>query len=258
VRVERICARGQEQGFSLLEMVGVLSVLAILAAVTLPPVIQQIQRAKADAEERALAAIADALLAYVRDRHAVPGPRNWAQAVATHASLPAQRVLRNLQGFLRGYYIDPRFSAAASAAGYRQTKGLRAAPKFPRILLVSDLRADAPAELDQRSFDAVWNATPSSPFGSGSWVKVQRVHLGVLFRHLVLQNRHPKRAVRYRLDRNPPVSVAPQSVLDLYLLDGTRLALLDERGRPQLVWLAVEDGAFVYGTDGRRWYWGRP
>ena len=59
-------------GFSLLEMIGVLSVMAILAGALAPSIFRMLEEAYQDAEEQSLASIADSLQDYIKRNQEIP------------------------------------------------------------------------------------------------------------------------------------------------------------------------------------------
>lgn len=255
----------KQAGFTLIELVGVLAVLAVLAAVIVPPVIEAVSRAAAEAEEQNLKRIAAALEAWIRRHGEVPGAGNWARAAAEMLGEPYARIARNARGHLRGYYADPRFFGPNDAAfsGYRQSGGLAKAPMFPRIVLVSDLTRDAPpAPRTHAAFDAIWEQTPAAAVQEGPLVKIQRLELAPLFHRVVLVNRRPDAAPRYRLGTAASVVLARGPVVkEIWVLEGTKLSLYADpaQGGALAHALIVHEGlALLYGTDGSQWYWGRP
>jgi len=255
----------RQQGFTLIEMVGVLAIMAILAAVIVPPVFQQINRAAAEAEGQSLHAISRGLTAWIRASASIPAPSAWVSAVVSATAMPPARIARNGRGFRRGYYVDPRFfgNAGRPFAGYVQTRGLALPPASPRIMIVSNLNGDAPPPpASPAAFDAMWNQTAATGLKEGPSIHIERMNLAPLFHHVLMANRNSPAPPSYRLNRARSYPVRPgRAVTDLYVLDGTRLSLyLDSAsgGGLDYAFIVREDVSLVYGTDGQRWYWGRP
>lgn len=255
----------KQQGFTLIELVGVLAIMAILAAVIVPPVFQQIDRAAAEAEGQSLHAISRGLTTWIRSSARIPAPSGWVAAVASATAMPPEKIARNGRGFRRGYYVDPRFfgNAARPFAGYVQTRGLTSPPTSPRIMIVSNLHADAPPPpATPAAFDAIWKQTAAAAIKEGPSVHIERMNLAPLFHHVLMANRNSPAPPSYRLNRGRLHAILPgRAVTDLYVLDGTRLSLyLDPSsgGGLDYAFIVREDASLMYGTDGRSWYWGRP
>jgi len=181
------------RGFTLIEMIGVLAIMAVLAAAIVPDMIKRLDISYADAEKKNLRNLGVDLEQFILKNRRVPAasggvnPLNpvtglagtWSDAVASQSSLSPLNIQQNEKGNVRGYYIDPQFLVANPAAaalpafpGYDQNVagvgvGLNAdglpvaVPNSPRIMLVSNLASPAavplPAALSAAQFDAVWS-----------------------------------------------------------------------------------------------------
>ena len=64
--------RATSNGFSLLELIGVIAIVAILGAVISPTVINHLKAAERDAEVETLEGVAHAIEIYLRENHAWP------------------------------------------------------------------------------------------------------------------------------------------------------------------------------------------
>src|SRR6187402_2057425 len=83
--------RAGGEGFTLIEMIGVLAIMAILAAVTVPPVIERIHLAKAAKEMRDLPVLAAALNRHILRTKTIPS-QDWAQVIADELAVPINQV----------------------------------------------------------------------------------------------------------------------------------------------------------------------
>src|SRR2546425_6792980 len=71
------------RAFSLIEMIGVLAVIAILAAVLAPALIRQMDKLAGDQESAALKSFSDALQQSIMRKRYIPSATDWATNVAS-------------------------------------------------------------------------------------------------------------------------------------------------------------------------------
>lgn len=112
--------------FSLLEMIGVLAVMAILAAAITPNVVRQLDRSRVRAERDSLHALGSQIESYVRDTGSLPAhgsatadPRTWAITLASYSDLSAAQLTRNPRDVIRGYVADSTGNRAMLLSGMR-------------------------------------------------------------------------------------------------------------------------------------------
>ncbi len=133
-------------GFTLLELVGVIAVLAILAGALAPSVVQMIDEGYRAAETENLQTISDGFVRYVRATKQIPSTvdSDWTVAVAQFAALAPGKVLQNPKNHDRRLYADQMFFTNVNSAfnGYTQDQGLSSAPFSPRLILASPLDGD--------------------------------------------------------------------------------------------------------------------
>jgi prepilin-type N-terminal cleavage/methylation domain-containing protein len=164
-------------GFSLLEVVGVLAVVGILATLILPNFINRLDDAKRTAESGNLKAIAQAIELYLQDTHAWPA--DLPALSPKYIQMGDTQLLKNDRGFPRYYVLHPTMAAFSNAAGI-------SANEIPdtRYLLISNLNADAaPTITNATQFDAWWNTNETSTPD----VFIERRNVGHLFRFVNLQ-----------------------------------------------------------------------
>ncbi len=254
-------------GFSLLEMIGVLSVMAILAGALAPSVFQMLEEAYQDAEQQSLAAIAGSLQGYIKRNQEIPTLANtdWPVAIADYASLSPQRVLVNEKNFNRRLYADPMFFSTSnqSWSGYTQTQGLAAMPNSPRLMLVSNLDGSVTATLNTNTrFSDVWDQTADALLVESDTLQIERINLAPLFVRAVLSNANNSQA-GFALEGGAEGSIAAASggvdgSRTVFVLAGTRLDLnaAPYPGAGLLVRQIVNDDAsWRYQTDGFTWAW---
>ena len=91
--------RGGTNSFTLLEMLGVLAVMAILASVAVPPMIRSLQNAQSVNEDKNLEEIGRALCEAVKAEGRVPNPTvaanavgGWVAMAAPYCSMPSNAI----------------------------------------------------------------------------------------------------------------------------------------------------------------------
>lgn len=213
-----------ENGFTLIEMIGVLAIMSVFAAMIVPDLIRRLDISYADAEVKTLNNLALDLEQYILTKRRIPsvaggeilvtGPAGavagpWFQEVAAQSALPPTKIQQNEKGIGRIYYLDPQFLLPAPAAAFvvydQNAAAIAAVPGFPvaapnspRIMIVSDLQPAAvarPAALTAAQFQAVWDqpqqGNPAAALPlivEGDAVVIKRINLSYLFNHVLLQN----------------------------------------------------------------------
>lgn len=137
---KRMTKHWYESGFALIEMIGVIAIMAVLAGAMAPFLLNQLDNSEADAEQLALDAIAEGIRAYYLDENAgtygtLPITTVWTAADATDddSNWPEQLVPRYARGNIADIAINQRDVARLYAVNY---------PDFtaaPRVTLLSHL-----------------------------------------------------------------------------------------------------------------------
>ena len=174
------CAR--HQGFTLIEMIGVLAVLAILSALIAPNVIRQLNAATQDAETQNLEAVGLGVELYLREL--LVWPPALVNLSPDYVPYGNTQITQNSRGFPRYFVVHPTTAGFVNDVGITATNVPDA-----RFLLISDLSQDAaPGIVTGADFDAYWNRDETSnappPVGYGPDLKIYRGHASPLF-HLV-------------------------------------------------------------------------
>lgn len=183
--------KSKSSGFTLIEMIGVMAIIAILAAITVPNMLSRIDNISGGEDAKVLASVAIDLQDYIIRNKRIPAPVSMAVVLSTASQTPITALLQNQKRRAIGYYIDPAFSAdpgiaanagaiasAVPGAAPLQFSYIQPAspptlqPPVPRIMIISDMRTPLipagltlgsanglPLTLTQAEFDAVWNQT---------------------------------------------------------------------------------------------------
>ncbi len=163
-------------GFTLVEMIGVLAILAILASFITPNVVNQLRSARRDAEDQQLANIAQGIELFLRQNRSFPGTLSALSPdfVATSVG----QLTNNPNEFLRYYFVQPNIS------GYTNPVGLDPGNLADsRFLLITNLEEDAaPTITTDTEFESWWNVDET---GTPN-LKIHRGHVGNLFHLLSL------------------------------------------------------------------------
>jgi type II secretory pathway pseudopilin PulG len=234
----------RQQGFSLLEMIGVLGVMAVMATLLMPSVIQQMKLAAAEQEEEALQQLAQGLKDHVIRNKQIPDETDWAQVIATELGLQTAEVSVNASRVARVYLIDPalRIGAADGTLPYTQTNNgsvVEPASSSWRLMIVSSLDAARSIPVssgvsDATIFNNLWNAAdgtvpagwPASWQNRGDELKIQRINLAALFKRLILTNYDSPSSGIFAMDDNTHASI-PADGINAFFIEGTVVGLFD-------------------------------
>lgn len=257
----------RERGFTLMELIGVMAVLAILSAAMAPSIFAAVDDAYSAAEDSNLQALADDLENYLLTRRSLPRASRpeWSAALATVSDRPVSAVLSNRRNFQRTLYYDPRFFSTSDVSfpGFVQTTGLAAAPVSPRLMLISNTRANAPQPaMNSATFNAIWNQDPGAAVVESSDVKIVRLNLGRHFQRVLMTNSAPA-LTGYSLDGGVSAAIAANNgttdgVLERYVITGTTLRLFSDPYPSGTLATAILVGTPIglrYLSNGAAWFW---
>lgn len=190
--------------FSLIEVIGVLAIIAIAAAVLLPNLVKRVDIAAANAEAKLLDNMAESLNLYIKRNWRIPSHTNWADVIAEQMGWDRGTVLTNDRRIARAFLIDPNLRIAGGTLPYTQRAlGSTNRPTNARIMIVSSLFDTLPvssgATLSSNDFNTIWN-TPEGQVpsiwstwrgrNSGDLLKIKRINLESLFKYVSI-NKSP-------------------------------------------------------------------
>src|SRR5258706_47496 len=96
--------------FTAIEMIGVLSVIAMLAAAIVPNVIRKIDRAACVRETSDLSTMANGLVQSIRRDKTIPATNGIAQAIAKYSYLATSQITTTPRGLSRVFLVDPNLN----------------------------------------------------------------------------------------------------------------------------------------------------
>lgn len=251
------------RAFTLLELIGVLAVIAITLAIVMPPIIQRLKLAAAERESETLQRLAGGFNGHVLRNKKVPNETQWAEAIATELGLQTGEVKVNPRRVERVFLIDPalRIGAANGTLPYTQTNGgsqVEPASGSWRLMIVSSMDAAYPIPVssgvgEAASFNNIWNTAdgavpagwPAAWQNHGDELKIQRINLAPLFKRLILTSQDSPASGTFATDDNAPGSI-PAEGINAFFIEGTVVSLFDGsqmlESRQLLRWPAT----FVY------------
>lgn len=247
-------------GWTLIELLGVLAVVTILALAVAPALLKEAERRHRDREDLILRQLADGLQNHIARWHTIPNHTTYASLIGAAIGMDPVNVVTNRRGLARIYVIDPTFRVGATTNAtlpYTQTvAGSAITPVNPRIVILSSLSLALPSTItngfapSSTTFNAIWstaaNQVPSGWTwnGDGADLKIQRINLEPLFIPLTLNNNSATYG-RYALDNTNHVALTANTFTN-YVLRGTSLGLYGTDGGLQSREIIQDPRSYVY------------
>ena len=236
------------RGFSLIEFIGVLAVIAVLAAALVPAVIKRVDFTAWSSETASLAAMADALKLYIVRSNAIPDQTQWSTAIGSQLGLSPNEITTTPRNYSRAFLIDTSgwLGTAPFSSGYWTQSPIGTTfTSGARLMIVSTV-AGPPLPVTSgkpgyAAFTNIWN-TPlrASPWPTTTWNGrgedlVTRINLDPMFCRVILNPIDMNHFGSFAIENNGTVSSinAVTSVpSDSWYLQGTVLRLYDNNTGP--------------------------
>ena len=210
----------EKVGFSLIEIIGVLSIVAILSAVLAPNILKSIDRAKVAGESDNLRVLGDQIKLYLRENNALPTPSNLADQLSLYSDLNADAIANNRQNVARSFIRD------------------RSTLPVVRILILSSMRnglnLPVEANIGTVAFDEIWNTAagqipPASSWGGwNSWSSVEVARDYLVIQRVNLQTVYQTDLLTYTVSLNNISSV--ECSYNIVSADGSSIPAVDLHG----------------------------
>lgn len=251
----RRAATGPRRAFSMIEMLGVLVIIVILALALLPALIKQADITARDLEATNQRALADGLQTCVLKTRTVPAPATMAADIAAQLGWLVSDVATNARGYTRYFIADPALRLGTSNGTLPYVQGTNGSiqPINPRVMILSSMGQDLPATVtsgpatNATVFEQIWasadGVAPSEALaGVCRWddVVIQRQNLGLLFTQVILNN-NPSTGYttnnlgRYSVDNTNQHVRLPAVPFSAWFLKGTALGLHGSSGALQVL-----------------------
>src|ERR1043165_1986290 len=141
----------RSKAFSLLEFIGVLGIIALIAAALAPAIIKRIDRAAWVKENTNLNALSSSFVQYTLRSNSIPGDVAWAQAIASGFGMATADVATNSRRYARAFIVDTngwlKANLNAGSGWVQSPGGAPTAPSGARFMIVSSLAGALPSGL---------------------------------------------------------------------------------------------------------------
>ncbi len=185
--------------FSLVELIGVLAVMTILALALVPVVMQTLDRAARDREARNLESLGAGLEGYILRSRSIPDHTTFAQAIAGEIGWYVGSVQTNERHLRRVYLIDPGILSTLPMPFVQGPFGVtNLIHSNLGVLFLSSVGAPLPDGItsgfasDAAAFSNIWNVADGQVPAGWTWkgrgedLRVRRLNLDGLFVPLIL------------------------------------------------------------------------
>lgn len=257
-RIER--ASHALSGFSLIEFIGIVAILAILGAAIAPAVVRRVDQAALTKEIQDVTAISNALTLQIIRTKIMPDETTWAQAAATWMIRPVSQIATNNRNYARAFLIDTNGWLGNFAPGSpftQTTNGTTFLPVNSRVMIVSTIAGSLPVASGRpgnTAFNDIWStASSAKPSGWTTWngngrdLVIQRMTFDPLFHQLILINHDTNGAAKFSIDTTNAVDIPSGGFgWNASYLDGTAVGLCDSAGVPLTRLVLTRNIGFVF------------
>lgn len=236
--------RAARRGFTLIELIGVLAIIAIIASVLAPNMVRSLDRAAVRAEDETLARLGEQLVLHLRDKRAVPSEATWGVDLAAYSDIAVVDIRTNKRA-------NPRLLVYETATN----------PE--RALILSSMRPGrtipATAGATRPSFQTIWdNKDEEVPFllNWGGWRRQFDANNNVIWTdgdYLVVERVNLRPILRDELQprtislNNTSSGTAARRVS--YRLNGAGLGTINAGESRDLPGMVVGDRLDLFGDD---------
>lgn len=249
------------QGFTMIEMIGVLAIVAVIAALLVPISLRHLDQVASEQEMARLQALGGALQQSILRTRSIPSPTNWASVLAAQSGMDIRSVTNNFRNRPRVFLVDAGGWCSTNLPFSQGPGGTSNFPASARVILMSSLGKSLPVATGMPTaadFNALWDAPPNT-VPRGGWngdpydVKIQRVNLSPLFVRLVLSTYNSATNGQFAIDSSATNQVPFNGGFGAYFIKGTTLKLFTGRPTSALDSSQIlnEDSSFVY--EGGKW-----
>jgi type II secretory pathway pseudopilin PulG len=257
-----------EEGFSVIELVGVLTIISLIAVAAAPAFIKRIDHDFRTTERQTLQKLASGLKESCVRKLQIPTGPNWAATIASNLDLNISQVSTNSRKHLRLFVQDPGFTVNGASLPYAQGGGATVAPVNARGMILSTAAVPLPdlSSISGADFTNIWTtANGTKPTALTSWtgtgedLVIERVEFAPIFHKVVLINVDPlpdavPNRGYYAVGTNAATWLVPESRLTRHLIQGTVLNFYRSSGTiVDTAEILRNEMSFVY----RRSKWGR-
>ncbi|MEO6001806.1 MAG: type II secretion system protein [Opitutus sp.] len=267
----------KRDGFTLIELIGVMAIMAIMASVLVPNVLKSIDRAAVAAEAQTLHQLGSQVKLYLQANAVPPSTAipptvpNWTTQLATYADLNAADVAKNRRQVARTYVLEPVTGPAVSGRALlisSMRSGLvpPAATSINTLARFDDIWQTPDGTVPTGASAALWSGW-SAVSGSGEYLLVERINLLSVYKTdfasftVILVNKSVSKIVSYQLVLasgavqpvvNLPYSVPPAAAVPPVTLTMTAKDRLNLYGKAGAVTL---DFSYSGGSTNKTFYY---
>jgi prepilin-type N-terminal cleavage/methylation domain-containing protein len=262
-------ARRRCAGFTLIEVIVTLAILAIVAAALGPVLMKQMDRLFRETEAKHLSEVAGGLKASIMRNKYIPSEADWVALVAKEVGISESSVSNSVLKIPRVFLIDPalRIDNTQTNLPYQQNRfGAKVTdadenvipPVSPRILILSSL-GSVPLPIASGTptnaavFNDIWNTGDGSvPPNWPTWANkgndllIQRINLSHLFKRVVIQSPEGTPGY-YSIDESNLVFA--DALTEAFFLETTVIGLHDKEQDIELSHVLVGEANFYYVNE---------
>lgn len=255
------------KGFTLLELIGVMAVMAILSAVLVPSISDSIDHAYADAETINLDELAKSLIQNLKQNQQIPTATTstWVNAIAAQSAFSTAQIEFNKKNYRRRIIFDPQFytTSVTNFTGLTQDQGLASEPNSPRAIIISDLSQNVPTVTNSSTvFNDIWEQNSSATIQESKFIKIKRINFSPYFHRVILSNSNSNQPY-YQLENGSTVAIPAENagadgVLTRYITSSSQLNLFQDpfpAGNLTQTTIVNNDLSFRYELIGAQWGW---